>query len=62
VVTDTAEKTRLAEELQVSLKELTEVQAHLITSAKMATVGTLAQPKRMRLTILYLQSPAVRTC
>lgn len=42
VVSETAEKTRLAEDLQASLKELTEVQAHLITSAKMATVGTLA--------------------
>lgn len=42
VVSEAAEKTRLAEELQTSLKELTEVQAHLITSAKMATVGSLA--------------------
>ncbi|MCH8825873.1 MAG: HAMP domain-containing histidine kinase [Chloroflexi bacterium] len=42
VVSEAAEKTRLAEELQASLKELTEVQAQLITSAKMASVGTLA--------------------
>ena len=42
VVSEAAEKTRLAQELQASLKELTEVQAQLITSAKMATVGTFA--------------------
>ena len=42
VVSEAAEKTRLAEELRASLRELTEVQAQLITSAKMATIGTFA--------------------
>lgn len=42
VVSEAAEKTRLASDLQASLNELKEVQAHLINSAKMASVGTLA--------------------
>lgn len=42
VVSEAAEKTRLAEELQDNIKELQEMQAHLINTAKLASVGTLA--------------------
>ncbi len=41
-VEEAVEKSRLAEELQQNLKELKETQAHLIQSAKLASVGTLA--------------------
>jgi signal transduction histidine kinase len=41
-VSEAANKARLAEELERSLKELKELQAHLIQSAKMASVGALA--------------------
>ena len=42
IVTDAAEKTRMAEQLEESLEELKGLQAHLINSAKMASVGSLA--------------------
>jgi len=41
-VSEAAEKSRLAEELEHRLKELNELQAQLIQSAKLASVGTLA--------------------
>ena len=42
IVSDAGEKARLAEDLQHSLTELKEVQAQLISSAKMASIGNLA--------------------
>ena len=42
IVTDAAEKTRMAEQLEKSMEELKSLQAHLINSAKMASVGSLA--------------------
>ena len=42
IVKDAGEKARLAEQLARNLKELKELQAHLVQSAKLASVGTLA--------------------
>ncbi len=42
IVADAAEKAQMAEELQSSIKELKFVQAQLVQSAKLASVGTLA--------------------
>ncbi|MCH8063282.1 MAG: HAMP domain-containing histidine kinase [Chloroflexi bacterium] len=42
IITDAAEKTRMAAELEKNLEELKGLQAHLINSAKMASVGSLA--------------------
>ncbi|MDP7414686.1 MAG: HAMP domain-containing sensor histidine kinase [SAR202 cluster bacterium] len=42
IVTDAAEKTQMAEELKASIDELKFVQAQLVQSAKLTSVGTLA--------------------
>ena len=42
IVSDAAEKTRMTEQLEKNLEELKGLQAHLINSAKMASVGSLA--------------------
>lgn len=42
IVNDAAEKALMAEELELKLKELKELQVQLIQSAKLASVGTLA--------------------
>jgi signal transduction histidine kinase len=42
IVNDAAEKALLAEELERNIKELKELQAQLVQSAKLASVGTLA--------------------
>jgi signal transduction histidine kinase len=42
IVSDAAEKTRTAEQLEKNMEELKGLQAHLINSAKMASVGSLA--------------------
>ncbi len=42
IVGEAAEKTRMAEELENSIRELKEIQAQLIQTAKMTSVGSLA--------------------